>query len=144
MVLIYEMLENMIGSQYCGNTREVERDILGTFNSFLENKILVVLNEMKGQVGFKNSDAIKDLITNKKEPVRKMRSEVKQDLKSFCHYMIFTNNEFPIKIEHGDRRFFVIDSSSQKLPVKEYREKLAQNISNTKMLKGLYNILMKI
>jgi phage/plasmid-associated DNA primase len=67
----YTMLERLIGSKYCGNTSRPERDIFGDFNSFLHNKVLVVMNEFSGKVGFKYSDQLKDLITNLKEPIRK-------------------------------------------------------------------------
>jgi hypothetical protein len=85
--LFYLILEKMIGSAYCGNTSRPERDIFGDFNSLLHNKILMVINELEGKVGFKYADKIKNLITNTKEPIRLMRTDVKADELSFTHYM---------------------------------------------------------
>ena len=141
--LFYTMLERMIGSKYCGNTSRPERDIFGDFNSFLHNKLLVVMNEFSGAIGYKYSDKLKDLITNLKEPIRKMRTDVSERDISFAHYMFFTNNEFPIKVERGDRRLFVSEVT-QPIPQKEYFDKLVDTIDSPPALRGLYNHLMKI
>ena len=141
--LFYTMLERMIGSKYCGNTSRPERDIFGDFNSFLHNKLLVVMNEFSGAIGFKYSDKLKDLITNLKEPIRKMRTDVSERDISFAHYMFFTNNEFPIKVERGDRRLFVSEVN-QPIPPKDYFDRLVDVINKPQALRSLYDHLMSI
>ena len=141
--LFYTMLERMIGDHYCGNTTRIERDIFGDFNKFLENKLLVVMNEMNGKVGYKYSDQLKDLITNIKEPIRKMRTDVSEETKSFAHYVFFTNNDFPIKIETTDRRFVAIDTH-QSVPPKSYFDTLVSTINDRTSLRSLYDHLMTI
>ena len=75
--MFYNLLKNMIGGDFCGNTIKVERDVLGDFNSFLTNKVLVVINELKGSVGYKYSDDLKFHITSETADIRRMRTDVK-------------------------------------------------------------------
>lgn len=140
--LFYTMLDKMIGSKYCGNTSRPEFDIFGLHNKFLKDKLLVVMNEFNGGIGHKYSDKLKDLITSLKDPIRKMRTDVEGEI-SFAKYMFFTNNEFPIKIERGDRRLFVSEVI-QPIPPKEYFDKLVDTINNDGALKSLYDTLMKM
>ena len=140
------MLENMIGSYFCGNIESAEHNVFGQFNSFLQDKVIVVLNEFSGSVGFKYDGKIKDMITRQYEPIRKMRTDLKDKTPSFCHYMMFTQKEFPMKIERGDRRFFPIEIT-QKIPNKEYFDRLASIVKenvNWKALRMLYDYLLTI
>lgn len=141
--LFYQMLEKMIGQKYSGNTARPERDIFGDFNVFLRNKILVVMNELDGKVGYKYSEKLKDLITNIKEPIRKMRTDVSETDRSFAHYMFFTNKDFPIKVERGDRRLFVSEVT-QPVPPKEYFDTVGSAINDRKALRQLYDYLKEI
>lgn len=144
--LLYTMLENMIGSYFCGNIESAEHNVFGQFNSFLQDKVLVVLNEFSGSVGFKYDGKIKDMITRQYEPIRKMRTDLKDKTPSFCHYMMFTQKEFPVKIERGDRRFFPIEIT-QNIPDKEYFDRLASIVKenvNWNALRMLYNYLLAI
>ena len=141
--MFYSLLEKMMGTTYCGNTARVERDIFGDFNGFLKNKILVVLNEFSGAVGFKYSDKLKDLITSTKDKINDKNVKLK-DSPSYCHYLFFTNNDFPIKIEADERRTFVVENL-QKVPPKEYFDKFIDIIENNEGgVKLFYNHLMAI
>ena len=141
--MFYQMLEKMIGQKYSGNTARPERDIFGDFNLFLRNKILVVMNELDAKVGFRYSEKLKDLITNIKEPIRKMRTDVSESDRSFAHYMFFTNKEFPIKVERGDRRLFVSEIT-QPVPSKEYFDRLGEAIQDPQALRELFDFLMSL
>lgn len=144
--LFYTLLENMIGSYFCGNIESAEHNIFGQFNSFLQDKVFVVLNEFSGSVGFKYDGKIKDMITRQYEPIRKMRTDLKDKTPSFCHYMMFTQKEFPVRIERGDRRFFPIEIT-QKIPDKDYFDRLASIVKenvNWNALRMLYDHLLTI
>jgi hypothetical protein len=115
----------------------VERDILGDFNSFLVNKVLVVINELNGKVGFKYSDDLKFHITSDTADIRKMRTDVKANTESFVRYMFFTNNEFPLKVDSGDRRYLVIQTS-QPIPDDAYFKRLVKVIKKPSVLQRLF------
>lgn len=140
--LFYELLKSMIGDTYSGNTEEIERDVFGQFNSFIRNKILICLNEVSPQVGFKYSDKIKNLITCKEDQIRVMRTDVQQ-VKSFTHYIMFTNNDFPIKVEESDRRCMIIENN-QIVPTKDYFDELVPSIHSKGAMKMLYDELLEI
>ncbi len=144
--LFFCMLENMIGDFYCSNIENAEHHVFGNFNSVLENKVVVCLNELKGAVGFKYDGRIKDMITRTHEPIRKMRTDLKDKVPSFSHYLMFSNTEFPVKVERGDRRFFVSEVK-QKIPKKEYFDNLARIVkeeTNWNALRMLYDHLLTI
>ena len=135
----YKLLKNMIGNGYCGNTIKILRDILGDFNVFLARKILCVINELKGAIGYKYSDDIKFQITNTSADIRKMRTDVNENNGAFVRYIFFTNNDFPIKVTADDRRYLVIQTS-QPIPTKDYFDRLWQVIENPLVLKKLFEI----
>jgi hypothetical protein len=141
--LFYSLLEKMIGSSHCGNTSRADRDIFGDFNKFLKDKLLIVMNEFAGNIGYKYSDKLKDLITNIKEPIRKMRTDVDEGERSFAHYMFFTNNDFPIKIDKDDRRLFVVEVR-QPIPSKEYFDTLIEVMNDPSVLRSFYDYLMSV
>ena len=115
--IFYEILEIIIGKVYCTSISKSEDHIFGKFNSLLENKILTVMQEFKGVVGFKYDNELKDLITCEYDIINgKMQQE--RQVSSFNHYIFFTNNDFPIKVSQDDRRLFLINNDN-KPPTKE-------------------------
>jgi hypothetical protein len=72
-----------------------------------------------------------------------MRTDVSERDLSFTHYMFFTNNDFPLKVERGDRRLFVSEVTLA-VPPKPYFDSLYEAIDNPKALRGLFDHLMAI
>jgi hypothetical protein len=140
--LFFLILCTMIGDKFCGNTTQVERDVFGQFNGFLKDKLLVVLNEMSGSIGFKYNDKLKDLITAKMSKINDKNTKCK-DVTSFLHLMFFTNNGFPVKIENGERRCVVLENLNSP-PDKKYFDTLLTIVDHKPTLKLFYNYLMKI
>ena len=137
--MFYSLLKNMIGGNFCGNTIKVERDVLGDFNSFLTDKVLVVINELKGSVGYKYSDDLKFHITSETADIRKMRTDVKANCESFVRYIFFTNNDFPIKVDVGDRRYLVIQTA-EPIPDADYFKRLGSLTADRTLMKALYRV----
>jgi hypothetical protein len=83
---------------------------LTKWNSRIENKVFCVLNEAKnhGENKFANFDTLKAIIT---EPTLEINEKhIRQRVAQNVINLIFvTNNDYPIKIETGDRRYLVLD-----------------------------------
>jgi hypothetical protein len=146
--LTYTMLETMIGDFFCGNVENAKDYVFAPFNSLLYNKLLLVLNEFKGGNGFTYDGRIKDMITRKYEPIMKKGVDLIEKVPSFLHLMFFTQGEFPVKIERGDRRFFV-SLITQAIPGKEYFRRMGSIVggnegTNLQALRLLYDHLMAI
>jgi hypothetical protein len=74
----------------------------------IENKILIVANEMKncGESRMPNMDALKSIITDNSFNVGE-KYVPKHDVENCINMIMVTNNLFPIKIEKSDRRYLV-------------------------------------
>ena len=87
---------------------------MGTFNSSILYKRLVVCNEVRSFQCNKNydHDALKTLITEKTLDVHKKFIDV-QHLENVTDFIFLSNNYAPVKIEENDRRFVVIETSTE-------------------------------
>jgi hypothetical protein len=56
-------------------------------------------------------------------------------------YLIFSNNNTPIKIERTDRRFVVFECDDSKIRNKQYFQDLADAFNDDEMVKSFYNSL---
>ncbi|KAA6374510.1 MAG: hypothetical protein EZS28_029964 [Streblomastix strix] len=88
-------------------------DMVGKFNAVIENKMLVIANEMKncGDARMPNMDALKSIITDSSFQVNE-KYIPKRKVENVVNLIIVTNNVFPVKIENSDRRYVVCKCSS--------------------------------
>ena len=95
------------------NVTNIE-SIVGRFNAALENKKLLVLNELQSiDVNkYLNSDALKSVITDKKTNINQ-KNEPERLCENVCNFIMVSNNNVPIKIESTDRRYVVTKTSDK-------------------------------
>lgn len=88
--------------------------ITGNFNSQLEFKKLLVCSETQSFSKNKNfdSDIIKSLITEDTVDITKKFRDT-YHVESIVNFIFLSNNFAPVKIEEGDRRFFVSEVSGE-------------------------------
>jgi phage/plasmid-associated DNA primase len=88
-------------------------DVLGTFNSLLEEKKLIVMDECKDvqQKAFKMEE-FKGLLTSPRVNINE-KGVKQRNVQNISNFLITANAELPIKIEAHDRRFLVIDVSNE-------------------------------
>ncbi len=140
--IFYEILELIIGGTYTTSITKSEDHIFGKFNSLLENKILTILQEFQGSVGFKYDNEIKDMITCTHDIINAKQQQERQ-VSSFNHFIFFTNNEFPIRVTQDDRRLFLINNNN--VPAtKEYFNRLSDCKKKPELLRCFYDYLMSI
>lgn len=140
---LYNIMEDLIGQTYCFNTSNVERDIFGRFNTAIENKILVVLNECSVVKTGKKQEDFKFMITSKTDSIEEKGLGLRTP-RSMCRYMVFTNSEYSINIQENDRRFLVIDCVRGKLSHLE-SERIYSALNNDKeSINAFYQYLKQI
>ncbi len=106
------------------NVTSIE-SIVGRFNSTLESKKLIVLNELRSVDCTKHfdSDALKSLITDKRMMVE-AKYEPARLVDNVANFMMCSNNRIPVRIEDRDRRYMVTETSSVHCGDHTYFQKL--------------------
>lgn len=117
------VLCNLLGN-YANENANLE-NIMGTFNSSILYKKLIVCNEVKSFLSYKNFDSgiLKQLITEDTIDIHQKFHDVvhMENVSNF----IFLSNEFaPVKIDEDDGRYFVIEVSGEKKGDTEYFDTL--------------------
>ena len=90
-------------------------NIVGKFNTSLENKKLLVCNEMKSvELSSANiHNAIKPLITEDTFNINTKNVSVREGVQNAANF-VFLSNEFnPVKVTGTDRRYFIITPSEE-------------------------------
>jgi len=141
--MFFEILQTMISNKYSASVNKPERDVFGTFNGILDNKILVLFDEFASKLGYTYSEELKQFITNTEIDISKKGIE-SQTKPNMMKVIFNTNNDFPIKIGTDDRRFVVADSSGQPVPTMEYFNKLSALKTNHSVLRAFFDTLMEL
>lgn len=96
--------KNILGREYYLTTADADH-VVGRFTD-MKNKILVVLEEANGKDTFAASNKLKNILTAPTIRVEQKGVDA-YDIDNYSHLIFLTNNETPVKIEEGDRRFVV-------------------------------------
>ena len=90
------------------------QELTGTFNSVVENKMLIILNELKncGDERGANWNALKSIITENEIRINE-KNMARRDGENVANFIFVTNNAFPVKIENGDRRYLVLRANGK-------------------------------
>ena len=104
--------DKVLGEHLHFATSDLEK-ILGRFNSPLQARKLIVMNEtgMSSGKWHKFNGHLKSLITERRVAIERKGLETKR-LKDFAGYMVTSNQDAPIKIDIGDSRIVCFDVSS--------------------------------
>ncbi len=117
------VINKIIGPRYTGLTNEMEA-IIGRFNSFTENKLLIICDEIQNYGGdYKSNDKLKSIITQTHNVIERKGVEM-TTVADYCRYVFLTNNDWPIRVEKGDRRYLAIECSNQYVRNNEYFDRL--------------------
>lgn len=133
---IGELIMALIGKRYFLLTTETD-EILGRFTSSLENKIVVVLDEISPTDMNKKTGALKSIITNPTHAIE-YKGVTRRHERSCVNIIMNTNSENSIKIESGDRRMVVIEPD---VMTTEQAEDIQSLIKNDRMVQILFQKL---
>tara|TARA_R110000851_G_scaffold236489_2_gene389154 strand:+ start:889 stop:3057 length:2169 start_codon:yes stop_codon:yes gene_type:complete len=130
----------MVGQKLIHKEEKCE-NIFGTFNSCMENKLVLQVNEISGTDGFKHKESFKDLITAENLNIRRMRTEL-YDTPNYLRCFLFSNNLTPIQIPQDDRRYMVIKTGNPQS--KGYYSKLVKHYTNEEVNNHIYTYLKRM
>lgn len=125
------LLDKVFGRKLGKCIGDIER-VVHRFNSILDKKLLVVLDEMN-QVDagayHKSFDVIKHLITEKTVQIERKGVETTEE-ESFVNFLLTTNNTFSVKVEQSDRRYAMFRCSDKRAKDFDYFRELAKSLTD--------------
>ena len=134
-----EFLKKIIGDDKIITTCKPDK-VFGKFAN-TQGKLLCVLNEASGKETFELNEVIKESISGKTiEMEKKCVDAIK--IRDYMNYIITTNNLNSIKLEEGDRRFMVFNTSSKMKGDVEYFNNLISALDDDVVMRKFYEELM--
>jgi len=140
--LFFEFFGNVIlGKEYILQTAEMEK-VIGRF-SMINNKLMVIMDETQGKDSFSNSEKIKNIITA--DYIAWERKGIDGiNINNCGRYLIFSNNNTPVKIEMSDRRFVVYKCSNDVRNNTAYFKDLIKAFKDVERVRTFYEYLMNL
>lgn len=126
------------------NDNATINDITGKFNNAILYKKLIICNEVKSYIANKvyDGDRMKTLITENTIDINlKFHDSLHQE--NIANFILISNNFAPIKIEEGDRRYFVLEVSSEHLNDREYFNNIINSLTD-EFYSNFLTFLMRI
>ena len=126
------------------NDNATINDITGKFNNAILYKKLIICNEVKSYIANKvyDGDRMKTLITENTIDINmKFHDSLHQE--NIANFILISNNFAPIKIEEGDRRYFVLEVSSEHIHDQEYFQNILNSLTD-EFYSNFLTFLMRI
>ena len=119
-----DIISELLSGYSAKNVTEIS-ELTGNFNSVVENKILIVLNELKnvGDDRLANFNALKSIITDDTIRINE-KNQPRRTAENVANFIFCTNNPYPVKIEKGDRRYVVLQVNGKLKGQFDYFEQL--------------------
>lgn len=132
-IIVEWLLKNIIGLSISGKTGEFE-NIVGRFNSFIMNKLVIGLDEMNDNETYKNGswNKFKTYITDEIQTVEIKGIDEKIRIKNYVNYICMTNQAGAIKISQGDKRIAVFNCSDKYSGNRDYFQNLSRCLQDEK------------
>jgi len=141
--LLFEWFGNeILGEKYfviIGNNS----DLYSSFNSIFESKLLTLIEEASGKTNHSNVDVLQSKITAKKTIINK-KNLPQYNVSDYNRFIFCSNNENPLPIRKGARRYDVYDSNPVKRGDIEYFKKLAKHLENPDVKWAYYKYLSSL
>eukprot|EP01041_Mallomonas_annulata_P006002 gene6002-12099_t len=118
----------ILGFEYYINTEKPEL-LFGKFTSSLENKIMIVVNEVNGRDTFQINENIKCAITAEKNIIEHKGLKPYEN-NNHIGYIVLTNNDNPKNVPADDRSFCGIECNNKICNDKEYFTDLKKETDN--------------
>lgn len=109
----FDAVGGILGDEYYHSTEHPENDVFAKFNSLIARKLLIKFEEADFKTNKENQSALKSLITKEKMLLEKKGKDPIR-LDNLANIVMTTNNDVPVVLEETDRRFVLIQASSER------------------------------
>ncbi len=138
---------NWFGNSILGRNYYLNEDkinlIFGRFNSCIENKILVIINETCGKDTMEMMSSIKNAITRNVNSIE-IKGLSPYDNTNNIGYICLTNNKNSMRIDSEDRRFCAIECNNSIANNHDYFTKLHVEMADPIITRTFYDFFMGI
>lgn len=137
---LYELINKLIGDDYCFQTARPEKTIFTQFNSCLKNKILVNINEPDFNSFKGGYEEFKSLITDSNFSIEE-KNKPKISLSNNMWFLLTTNNDKLFSMSLTERRFYFVETSGCKVGNKDYFNQIYDMFNNKDAMKHIFDYL---
>lgn len=133
----------LFGKKMYANIKDAGRDVFGQFNGLMKEAVFVHLEEANSAVFMdpKLAEMFKSLITSGNLPInQKHREQV--DSYTYANFFLSTNRDLAVKIEHDDRRFWMLQARSEHKGDVPYWELVYKTLSKPSVQKSYAKMLL--
>ncbi len=132
---------HVVGKKYYRYFNKLEQ-ITENFDALMANSLLHFLDEIQNYGGaFAKNDYLKSIITES-EMIRENKNVDPASSRNYARYVMATNNDWPAKVEIGDRRYFCLEMSISKIGDTDYINHFVQLMHNDIAGKIIYEYLL--
>jgi hypothetical protein len=132
----------VMGKLYFKKTSDPSNDLFGRFSTAINNRLLITLEEAKGQDIRPNMDKLKDMITSSEAKWELKGSGSVMNTKNYASFIFLTNNDNPVTISFSDRRFAGFNCDNDMCQNAEYFDKLDKVMESEEVAGAFYDYLV--
>lgn len=136
-----ETLSRLVGKDKYFSTCDPSTELFSRFSVGRLNRIFINIDETNGRESRDNKEKYKRQIT---APTynHETKNLTPITVGNFNRFIFTTNNNAPVPIEMNDRRYFVFDTSSEKMGDAEYFNQYIKYIEEPTNQRAIYEFLM--
>ncbi len=141
--LFWDFMGEVLGSIYYIVINDLKA-VTSKFNTRLQGKLLTCLNEIQNYGGkFKTNDKLKSILSDKKLIIEPKGKEA-YEIDNYSRFVMLTNNDWPVRVGNGDRRYVAINCSDSKKGDRQYFNELASAVNDEANAKKFFQYVAKI
>jgi Family of unknown function (DUF5906) len=117
--------------------------LVGRFNSHLRGKCVLIANEAFYAGNKQHEATLKGLVTDSTLPIEQKFVDAETDV-NLLHLIVISNNEWVVPATEKERRYFMVDVSSERIGDFNYFAKLQEELDNGGHAALLYHLLNEV
>jgi hypothetical protein len=138
----FDAVGKLFGKYYF-TTGRAEHDLFGKFSSVCNMKLLLKLEEANFQVNKEFEERFKNMITSGKDVMEK-KGKDSIEIDSFTNYVLTTNQHVPVMLSHDERRFVIVEASTEKKGDVEFWKSVYQQLETSEVYEAYLHHLLHL
>lgn len=134
----------IVGSQWFLKIYDAHYLLDNKFNGELKNKLFTLLDEAQTNGKYiAGNERMKTRITEEDTRIE-LKGHEAYTIEDKNNYVLLTNNDFPVKVEYSDRRYFCVENSNELVKDENYFKNYFELLKDNKVAKHFYYYLLNM